>query len=79
VIIWTLSAITRGIVRDLLTGQPPAVFTGQFYALAAIAGIGLYALLIRTSVSASLAWWRSPVYALYSDWTIAIIGPTKRS
>src|SRR5262249_29459597 len=38
VIIGTISGITGGIVRDVLTGQPPAVFTGRFYALAAIAG-----------------------------------------
>jgi uncharacterized membrane protein YeiH len=86
VIIGTISGITGGIIRDVLTGQPPAVFAGQFYALAAIAGTALYALLIRTSVNASLAWWTSVAsvfalraYALHHDWTIATIGPTKQS
>lgn len=84
-IIGTISGITGGIVRDVLTGQPPAVFTGRFYALTAIAGTALYALLIRTSVSASLAWWISiagafalRAYALHRDWTIATIAPTKQ-
>jgi uncharacterized membrane protein YeiH len=83
VIIGTLSGITGGIIRDVLTGQPPAVFTGRFYALAAIAGTTLYALLIREGVSASLAWWISVAgvfalraYALHRDWTVPTIGPT---
>jgi uncharacterized membrane protein YeiH len=86
VIIGTISGITGGIIRDVLTGQPPAVFTGRFYALAAIAGTGVYALLIRTSVNASLAWWISVAgvfslrtYALHRDWTVATIGPAKQS
>jgi uncharacterized membrane protein YeiH len=83
VIIGTISGITGGIIRDVLTGQPPAMFTGRFYALAAIAGTALYALLIRTSVNASLAWWISVAgvfalraWALHREWTIATIGPT---
>jgi uncharacterized membrane protein YeiH len=86
VIIGTISGITGGIIRDVLTGQPPAVFTGRFYALAAIAGTALYALLIRTSVNASFSSWISVAgvftlraYALHRDWTIATVGPTKRS
>jgi uncharacterized membrane protein YeiH len=86
VIIGTISGITGGIIRDVLTGQPPAVFTGRFYALAAIAGTSLYALLIRTSVNASLAWWISVAgvfalraYALHRNWTVATIGPAKQS
>jgi len=84
VIIGTISGITGGIIRDVLTGQPPAVFTGRFYALAAIAGTALYTLLIRTNVNASAAWWTAVpsvfalrAYALHRDWTIATIGPTK--
>ena len=60
------------------------MFTGQFYALAAIAGAALYTLLIRTSINASLAWWISVAgvfalrtYALHHDWTIATIVPRK--
>ncbi len=82
VIIGTISGITGGIIRDILTRQPPAVFTGRFYALAAIAGTALYALLIRSSVNTSLAWWISVAgvftlraYAVYHDWTIATIAP----
>ena len=85
VVIGTISGITGGIIRDVLTGQPPAVFTGRFYAIAAIAGTALYALLIRRSVDPSLAWWISVagvfalrVYALHRDWTVATIGPTKQ-
>jgi uncharacterized membrane protein YeiH len=84
VIIGTISGITGGIIRDVLTSQPPAVFTGRVYALAAMAGTGLYALLIRTSINASLAWWISVTgvfalrtYALHRDWTIATIVPRK--
>jgi uncharacterized membrane protein YeiH len=82
--IGTIGGITGGIIRDVLTGQPLAVLTGRFYALAALAGTALYALLIRTSVNASLTWWisvagvfalRAP--ALHRDWTIATIGPAK--
>jgi uncharacterized membrane protein YeiH len=58
------------------------VFTGRFYPLAAIAETALYALLIRTSVNASLAWWLSVAgvfalraFALHRDWTIATIAP----
>ena len=82
VIIGTISGITGGIIRDTLTRQPPAVFTGRFYALAAIAGTALYALLIRSSANASLAWWISVAsvftlraYAVSHDWTIATIAP----
>jgi hypothetical protein len=46
----------------------------------------LYALLIRTSVNASLAWWISVAgvfglraCALYRDWTIATVSPTRQS
>ena len=84
VIIGTISGITGGITRDVLTRQPPAVFMGQFYALAAIAGAALYTLLIRTSIDASLAWWISVAgvfalrtYALHHDWTVATIVPRK--
>ena len=86
VIIGTITGITGGIIRDVLTGQPPAVFTGQFYALAATAGTALYALLIRTSVNTSLAWWISVAtafalraYALRRDWSVATIGPKTKS
>lgn len=84
VIIGTISGITGGMIRDVLTGHAPAVFTGRFYALAAIAGTAVYALLIRTSVNASLAWWMSiacvfalRAYALHRDWTVATIAPAK--
>ncbi len=82
VIIGTLSGITGGILRDVLTGQPPAVFSGQVYALVAIAGTSLYVVLIRSSVNASLAWWLSIVavfllriLALWRNWSIASVGP----
>lgn len=82
VIIGTISGVTGGIIRDVLTGQPPAVFTGQFYALAGIAGTSLYTLLSRTSVNASLAWWISVAgvfvlraYALHRDWSVLTIPP----
>jgi hypothetical protein len=47
--------------RVVHAGTPASniVFTGQFYALAAIAGTSLYVLLIRTSVNTSLARWMS--------------------
>jgi uncharacterized membrane protein YeiH len=82
VIIGTMSGITGGIIRDVLTRQPPAVFTGDFYALAAIAGTTLYAVLLRTSGDASLAWWLSVVsafvlraYALHRDWSVVTLVP----
>ncbi len=59
VIIGTLSGITGGIMRDVLTGQTPAVLTGQVYALAAIAGTTLYALLVESGFDAGAAWWLS--------------------
>ena len=84
VIIGTLSGITGGDLRDLLTGRTAAVFTGQVYALVAIAGTSLYVALVRSSVDPSLAWWLSitaifvvRVYALHRDWSIAYVGPTK--
>jgi uncharacterized membrane protein YeiH len=86
VIIGTISGITGDLLRDVLSGQPPAVFNGQFFALAAIAGTTLYALLIRTSINASLAWWISVggvfaprAYALRRDWTVVTIVPAERS
>jgi uncharacterized membrane protein YeiH len=84
VIIGTISGTAGGIIRDVLTAEPPAVFTGQFYALAAIGGTALYALLIRTSANASVAWWLSVggvfglrAYALHRHWTVSSVGPTK--
>jgi uncharacterized membrane protein YeiH len=82
VVIGTLSGITGGILRDVLTDQPPAVFSGQVYALIAIAGTSLYVVLIRSSVNPSLAWWLSIVaifllriLALWRNWSIAYVGP----
>jgi uncharacterized membrane protein YeiH len=82
VIIGMISGITGGVIRDVLTGDPVAVFTGRFYALAAIAGTVCYTLLIRASVNPALAWWISVagvfglrVHALRFHWTIATVGP----
>ena len=81
VILGMIGGITGGIIRDVLTGRPPAVFTGQFYALAAIAGTALYVLLIRAGVNRSLAFWLSVggvfalrAIALCRGWSVTTIG-----
>jgi uncharacterized membrane protein YeiH len=84
VIIGTITGITGGILRDVLTGKTPAVFAGQVYALAALAGTSLYALLVRSDVNSNVAWWLGVVsifslrgLAVQRHWSIGTINPPK--
>ena len=74
-----------GVHVPVAIDHPTGAISAVEPRLAGIAGTALYALLIRTSVNASLAWWISVAgvfalraYALHRDWTIASIGPTKQ-
>jgi uncharacterized membrane protein YeiH len=54
----TLGVITGvggGVLRDLLTGNRPAVLIGQIYSVAAIAGGLLFAMLVSADIAEDLA------------------------
>jgi uncharacterized membrane protein YeiH len=60
VLVGIAAAVGGGVLRDVLTAQPPAIFRrGELYALTALAGIVLYVALdragLKLAVSAALA------------------------
>jgi uncharacterized membrane protein YeiH len=57
VVFGVATGIVGGILRDVLIREPPAVFTGQVYALAALAGAGLYVGLDRLDLTPFVAVW----------------------
>ena len=74
-----------GVHVPVAIDHPTGAISAVEPRLAGIAGTALYALLIRTSVNASLAWWISVAgvfalrtYELRRDWTVATIGPAKQ-
>lgn len=54
-VLGTLSGVTGGVIRDILTGVVPLLLRRDIYATAAIAGIGLYLLLQRVRLNRSWA------------------------
>jgi uncharacterized membrane protein YeiH len=60
VLVGLAAAVGGGVLRDVLTAQPPAIFRrGELYALTALAGIVLYVVLdragVRIAIGAALA------------------------
>lgn len=59
VILGVITGVGGGVLRDLLTGNRPAVLVGQIYAVAAIVGGALFAALVTADVSEDVAVWLS--------------------
>jgi len=59
VILGVITGVGGGVLRDLLTGNRPAVLVGQIYAVAAIAGGALFSVLVSFDVAEDLVVWLS--------------------
>jgi uncharacterized membrane protein YeiH len=55
VLLGTVTGVGGGVLRDLLTGNKPAVLVGQIYAAAGIAGATVYVLMVYGGISDALA------------------------
>jgi uncharacterized membrane protein YeiH len=52
----TITGVAGGVARDVLLGEIPLIFRpGRLYATAALAGAGLYLLLVGSGVSKEVA------------------------
>lgn len=54
-IMGTMSGVAGGIIRDLLTGQPPLILQRDFYATASLVGGGVYLGLFLVGAPAAVA------------------------
>lgn len=75
VMLGVLTGVGGGVIRDVLTGSPPAVLIGQIYAVAGLVGATLLALLDRVGAPGDLSVWTAVVViflirvlALHFDW-----------
>ncbi|MFG1496077.1 trimeric intracellular cation channel family protein [Saccharospirillum sp. HFRX-1] len=57
ILMGTMTGVTGGIIRDVITAKVPLVLRREIYATAAIAGIALYLLLQALGVAQTLAFW----------------------
>jgi len=71
VILATVTGTGGGVIRDLLTGQRPAVLVGQIYALAAIVGATFYVTLVQLGVQADVSIWL-PMFTIFAIRLVAI-------
>lgn len=82
VILGVITGVGGGVLRDLLTGNRPAVLVGQIYAVAAIAGGALFAVLVSADVAEDVAVWLSVasilgirLLAIRYDWHLPRAAP----
>jgi uncharacterized membrane protein YeiH len=61
VLMGTITGVTGGILRDVMTAQVPVILRRDVYATAAIAGVALYLLLQTFGVPRSQAFWAGMV------------------
>ena len=59
VMVGVLTGVGGGVIRDVLTGRPPAVLVGQIYAVAGLVGASLFVLLEHAGVNAQVGVWTS--------------------
>lgn len=57
VVMGGLTGVGGGILRDVLAGTKPLVFTGQVYASAALAGSAVYVAMIEFGIDGRIAYW----------------------
>jgi uncharacterized membrane protein YeiH len=53
----SLTGVAGGVMRDVLCGTTPVVFSGQIYALASLLGAALYATLRALGADPALTYW----------------------
>lgn len=75
-----VTGVGGGVIRDLLVRRRPAVLSGQVYALAALAGTGLYVVLLQAGAPPLAATWLGVAVilavrlaALHWDWTLPLL------
>ncbi len=79
-VLGVVTGVGGGVIRDLLVRRRPAVLSGQIYALAALAGTGLYVVLLEAGADPLLATWLGVAVilavrlaALHWDWTLPLL------
>jgi uncharacterized membrane protein YeiH len=56
-VLGALSGVAGGVLRDILCGTAPVVFSGQVYALASLSGAALYVTLRAVEVGGPASYW----------------------
>lgn len=79
VVMGVVTGIVGGILRDLLVGEPIAVFSGQVYALAAVLGGVAFAVLRWAELHVLIVLWVPIImtfalrmWAIQRDWTVRV-------
>lgn len=57
IVMGTMTGVTGGIIRDVITAKVPLVLRREIYATAAIVGIGVYLILLALGLGQPLAFW----------------------
>lgn len=57
VVMGTMTGVTGGVLRDVITARVPLILQREIYATAAISGIALYLVLDRFMVAHTIAFW----------------------
>jgi uncharacterized membrane protein YeiH len=71
VILGVVTGVGGGIIRDALAGDIPLVFSGEIYALAAVAGSIVHVALLRSDLSPVVTWWL-PVLLVFGLRLVAV-------
>jgi uncharacterized membrane protein YeiH len=71
VILGVVTGVGGGIIRDVLAGDIPLVFSGEIYALAAVAGSIAHVALVRSDLSPVVTWWL-PVLLIFGLRLVAV-------
>jgi uncharacterized membrane protein YeiH len=70
-VILALSGVGAGIIRDVLAGEIPLVFSVEIYALAAVAGSIVHVALLRSDLGPVVTWWL-PVLLVFGLRLVAV-------
>lgn len=68
VLMAAMSGVAGGAIRDVLCGEVPKIFRGEVYATVAILGAGLFVVLLRWGIGASLAAAVSAIGIIATRW-----------
>jgi uncharacterized membrane protein YeiH len=81
IMIGAISGTGGGVMRDVLVGRVPLVLSGEIYAVAALAGAAIYALLFELGLDTAFVWWIPilvtfglRIVAMRRDWALPTLG-----
>lgn len=82
VMLGVLTGVGGGVLRDLLTGNPPTVLFGQVYAVAGIVGASVFVLMLEIGIGVPVTVWISVavvfvirLLAMWRDWHLPRVLP----